>query len=128
VSNSYQLHFSILPFCLDFFNRKLRTIDNFAFVKGTEVRNVLFYGLLPHLHPSMGLEHYSHLILYVCAIRLLHSGHIFDDQTSETAAYLLTKFYKDHELFYEHSQSLKLHLHVHLPSLYAIWVVLDKNH
>ena len=66
----------------------------------------------------MEMENYSHLVLYVCAMRLLHSGHVFDDRTNEIAHQLLVQFYKDHELFYECSQSFKLHLHVHLSSLY----------
>lgn len=103
---------------LDFFHRKLRSIDNFGFVKGTEVRNVLFYGLLPHLSSDMHIDRYSHLALYICALRLLHSGHIFLDETSIVADQLLVKFYKDHTLFYQSCQSLKLHLHIHLPSLY----------
>ncbi|CAF3446219.1 unnamed protein product [Rotaria socialis] len=101
-----------------FFNRKLRSIDNFGFVKATEVSNVLFYGLLPHLISFMQIEQYSHLALYVCAMRLLHSGDVFDDKTSEVADQLFTEFYKDHELFYKTSQSLKLHLHAHFASLY----------
>ncbi|CAF4927705.1 unnamed protein product, partial [Rotaria socialis] len=105
-------------FCPHFFNRKLRSIDNFGFVKATEVRNVLFYGLLPHLISFMQIEQYSHLALYVCAMRLLHSGDVFDDKTSEVADQLFTEFYKDHELFYKTSQSLKLHLHAHFASLY----------
>ncbi|CAF1326904.1 unnamed protein product, partial [Rotaria magnacalcarata] len=102
----------------NFFHRKLRSIDNFGFVKGTEVRNVLFYGLLPHLSSFMHLEQYSHLTLYICALRLLHSGHIFHDETSVIANQLFVEFYKDHELFYQSCQSLKLHLHIHLASLY----------
>ncbi|CAF3738937.1 unnamed protein product [Rotaria socialis] len=105
-------------FYIDFFNRKLRSIDNFGFVKATEVSNVLFYGLLPHLISFMQIEQYSHLALYVCAMRLLHSGDVFDDKTSEVADQLFTEFYKDHELFYKTSQSLKLHLHAHFASLY----------
>ncbi|CAF3168686.1 unnamed protein product, partial [Rotaria sp. Silwood2] len=102
----------------NFFHRKLRSIDNFGFVKGTEVRNVLFYGLLPHLSSFMHIEQYSHLTLYICALRLLHSGHIFHDETSVIANQLFVEFYKDHELFYQSCQSLKLHLHIHLASLY----------
>jgi hypothetical protein len=104
--------------CLDFFHRKLQPIDHFGFIKGTEVRNVLFYGLLPHLDLFMQIEQYSHLALYVCAMRLLHSGHVFNDETSKIADQLFIEFYKDHELFYEYCQNLKLHLHVHFSSLY----------
>ncbi|CAF0963236.1 unnamed protein product [Rotaria magnacalcarata] len=103
---------------IDFFNRKLRSIDNFGLVKAIEVRNALFYGLVPHLISFMQIEQYSHLALYVCAMRLLHSGDIFDDKTSEVADQLFTEFYKDHDLFYKTSQSLKLHLHAHFASLY----------
>ena len=96
----------------------MRSIDNFAFVKGTEVRNILYYGLLPHLNMFMNVEQYSHLVLYVCAMRLLHSGHIFNDRTSEIAHQLFAEFYKDHELFDKDKQSLKLHLHAHFETLY----------
>ncbi|UJR17710.1 hypothetical protein I4U23_004608 [Adineta vaga] len=99
-------------------SKKLRSFDNFAFVKATEIRNMLFYGLLPHFNSIMHIEQYSHFTLYVCALRLLHSGHIFGDKTSTIAHQLFIEFYKDHELFYAHLQHFKLHLHIHLSSLY----------
>ncbi|CAF3066765.1 unnamed protein product [Rotaria sp. Silwood2] len=101
-----------------FFQRKIRTIDNFAFVKGTEVRNLLFYGLLPHLKLFLSIEQFSHLSLYICAIRLLHSGHVFGEKTREIADPLFSIFYKDHELFYLGLQNFKLHLHAHYASIY----------
>ena len=97
----------------------MQSIDNFAFVKGTEVRYILCYGLLPHLNVSMNIEQYSHLALYVCAIRLLHSIHVFNNRTSEIANQLFLEFYKDHELFYKYLQSLKLHSHTHFGTLYT---------
>lgn len=66
----------------------------------------------------MHIEQYSHLTLYICALRLLHSGDIFHGETSVIAKQLFIEFYKDHELFYQSCQSLKLHLHIHLVSLY----------
>ncbi|CAF1431354.1 unnamed protein product [Rotaria sordida] len=44
---NFYLANQVLP---HFFHRKLRSIDNFGFVKANEVRNILFYGLLPHLN------------------------------------------------------------------------------
>ena len=104
--------------CLDFCNRKIRSMDNFAHVKGTEVRNLLFFGLLPHLGPLLPIEQYAHLALYVCGMRLLHSGDLFGDQTSKIANRLLSRFHEDHERFYVQSQSFKLHLHSHYAALY----------
>ncbi|CAF1677132.1 unnamed protein product [Rotaria magnacalcarata] len=101
-----------------FFNRKIRSMDNFAFVKGTEVRNLLFYGLLPHMNLLLPSEQYAHLALYVIAIRLLHSGHIFGNKTNEIADRLFSRFYVDHELFYDQLQPFKLHLHAHYSYMY----------
>ena len=110
---------AILLVCFsDFFNRKMRSVDCFAFVKGTEVRNLLFYGLLSHLDSVLPIEQLAHLALYVCMIRLLHYGHIFGERTSEIANRLFTEFYKDHELFYDGLQPFKLHLHSHYARMY----------
>ena len=115
--NSYtylhQFHFG-----LDFFNRKMKSIDDFAFVKATEVRNVLFYGLPMHLHSMLPTDKYAHLVLYVCALRLLHSGNILRDETSVVAHHLLSIFHEDHGLFYDGIESFKLHLHSHYASMY----------
>ena len=56
--------------------------------------------------------------LYVCAIRLLHSGHVFGDRTSEIDNRLFSTFCKYHELFYTQLQNLKLHLYAHYGSVY----------
>ena len=82
------------------------------------MRNLLFYGLLPHLHSFISSERYGYLGLYICAIRLLHSGHLFGDETSKVADCLFTRFYKDHELFYKRLQNFKLYLHSHFSNLY----------
>jgi hypothetical protein len=103
---------------LDFCNRKIKSIDNFAFVKGTEVRNLLFYGLLPHLNSLLPIDQYAHLAMYICSMRLLHSCDVLGDQTSVVADLLLAQFHEDHELFYTMSQSFKLHLHSHYAALY----------
>lgn len=66
----------------------------------------------------MPIEQYSHLALYVCFFRLLHSGHLFGEQTSEIANQLIVQFYKDVEIFYKNSLTFKLHLHLHLSSMY----------
>ena len=87
-------------------------------MKGTEVRNLLFFGLLPHLSSLLPTDQYAHLAMYVCAMRLLHSGDLFGDQTSKITNRLLSRFHEDHEQFYVQSQSFKLHLHSHYASLY----------
>ena len=96
----------------------MRSLDSFAYVKGTEVRNLLFYGLLPNLDSVLPVEQLGHLALYVCMIRLLHHGHVFGDRTSEIANRLFTVFYQDHDVFYSDLQSFKLHLHFHYSNMY----------
>lgn len=108
----------ILFLYLDFFNRKIRSMENFAFVKGTEVRNLLFFGLLSHLYKWLSIDQYAHMALYVCAIRLLHSGNLFGSETSIIAGELLDQFHRDHHLFYHELKSFKLHLHSHYSSMY----------
>ena len=71
-----------LPFCLDFFNREIRSMENSAFIKGTEVRNLLFFGLLQNLDEMLSVDHYAHLAMYICATRLLHSGNLMRDGNS----------------------------------------------
>lgn len=93
-------------------------MDNFAFVKGTEVRNLLFYGLLPHLDSALSNEQYGHLAMYICGVRLLHSGNLFGDATSTIARRLFSQFHQDHELYYNRLQSFKLHMHCHYASMF----------
>lgn len=96
----------------------MRPLDNFALVKGTEIRNILFYGFLPHLDSILSVEQYGHLALYVCGVRLFHSGHLFGSETSKIADRLISQFHKDHELFFNRKQSFKLHLHNHYALIY----------
>jgi hypothetical protein len=70
------------------------------------------------LGPLLPIDQYAHLAMYLCAMRLLHSGDLFGDQTSKIANRLLSRCHEDHEQFYVQSQSFKLHLHSHYASLY----------
>ena len=101
-----------------FFVRKFRSFNEFANVKAVELKNLFFYGLLPNLQTMVPLEKLSHLAMYVSAIRLLHGRSPFENDTSKIARQLLTKFYEDHQLFYNQLQNFVLHLHVHYPELY----------
>ena len=56
--------------------------------------------------------------MYICAVRLLHSGNIFGEQTSFIADQLLRRFHEDHHMFFDRLQSFKLHVHSHFQSLY----------
>lgn len=93
-------------------------MENFAYVKGTEIRNLLFFGLLPNLNQVLSINHFGHLAMYVCALRLLHSGHSMEEDTSVIAGQLLDRFHQDHSLFYHRLQSFKLHLHSHFAATY----------
>jgi hypothetical protein len=101
------------------FNRKMRPVSSFAFVKATEIRNMLLYGLLPILEPYLPLDRFAHLALYISFIRLLHDEKgVFGSETSNVALNLFTTFYRDHSKFYDGLQNYVLHLHMHLCTIY----------
>ncbi|CAF3422229.1 unnamed protein product [Rotaria sp. Silwood2] len=104
-----------------FFNRKVRPFTEFSNIKSTELRNLLFYCLLPNLQAILPLEKLAHLALYVCSIRLLHEQVLLGDETGIIADQLFSKFYEDHEQHYNGLQNYVLHLHVHYSKMY-------KNH
>ncbi|CAF2038029.1 unnamed protein product [Rotaria magnacalcarata] len=115
---NYQLKSQQFP---HFFNRKVRPFTEFAHVKATELRNLLFYCLLPNLQTLLPLEKLAHLALYVCSIRLLHGQALFDDETGTIGDALFSRFYEDHPQFYDALENYVLHLHVHYSTMY-------KNH
>ena len=96
------------------FNRTLRPLCDLSFSKGTELRNNLFYAILPLLIGNVSIEILSHLALFVCAIRLWHGAAIFDARTNEIASELFRVYYQDHGLFYRGLQNFVLHIHLHL--------------
>ena len=104
-----------------YFNRKMRKIEHFANVKASEIKNMLFYGLLPNFQLYLPIENLSHVALYVCFIRLLHGQPIFGPETSDIADKLFKSFYSDHDDYFDGLQNLVLHLHAHFTTIY-------KNH
>ncbi|CAF1619525.1 unnamed protein product [Rotaria magnacalcarata] len=101
-----------------YFNRKMRPISNFGFVKATEIKNILFYGLLPIFQLYLPIEKFSHLALFVCFTRLLHAESKFGSNTSNIAHDLFQHFYHDHDEYYCGLQNLVLHLHTHFKTMY----------
>ena len=102
-----------------FFNRRMRPLKELAFIKGTELRNILFYGLIPLFTDYLSIDQMAHLCLYVCGIRLLHNEYLFGEKTAQFAGELLGKYYDDHEQFYRGLQNLVLHLHQHYSQQYV---------
>lgn len=97
-----------------FFHRKLRPLSDLAYAKGTELKNNLFYAVLPFFVDRLPMEMSAHLSLYICAIRLWHSTAVFGGETSRIAAELFSAYYRDHDLFYCGLQNFVLHIHSHL--------------
>ena len=104
-----------------FFNRNIRPFNEFANIESSELKNLLFYGLSPSLQTMLPLEKLAHLALYVCSIRLFHGQPFLGIKTGNVADQLLSKFYQDHESFYNGLQNYVLHLHAHYSIMY-------KNH
>ncbi|CAF4978365.1 unnamed protein product, partial [Rotaria magnacalcarata] len=101
-----------------FFNRKLRAVCDLAFVKATELRNLLLYALIPHLLPFLPKEQLAHLSLYVCSIRIIHGKKCFGDKSSSMSKELFLTYYQDHSIYFEKLHNLVLHLHVHFDQLF----------
>lgn len=101
-----------------YFNRRLRAFNELAYVKGTELRNILFYACLPLFCRYLPIDLLAHLSLFVCAIRLWHSEASFGDETSKIAGNLFEHYYRDHESFYSGLQNFVLHLHRHFEEQY----------
>ncbi|CAF4012453.1 unnamed protein product, partial [Rotaria magnacalcarata] len=101
-----------------YFNRKIKPISKFGFVKATEVKNILFYAALPVFQLYLSIEQLSHLALFICFTRLLHGQSIVGLETNKIAKELFEHFYRDHNEYYEGLQNLVLHLHVHFVYMY----------
>ena len=102
-----------------FFNRKMRGIDEFSFIKASELRNLLLYGFIPNFYDILPLEKAAHICLFICGIRLLHcSNENFEKSRSSLAGNLLKIYYQNHDKFYEYLQNFGLHLHIHFATNY----------
>lgn len=103
-----------------FFHRKMKSIGNLGHVKATEVKNILFYGLLPHIQQFISTEKSSHLALYICFLRILHVQPMYGLDASELANRLFIEYYRDIDIYYDGLQNFVLHLHRHLPDVYRM--------
>ena len=97
----------------------MRPISDFGFVKATEVRNILFYGLLPCLQQHLCIQRLSHMALFVCAVRLFHCDSLRGSEVVAVADELLISYYRDHEDYYTGLQNFVLHLHSHYSTIYT---------
>ncbi|CAF3190019.1 unnamed protein product, partial [Rotaria socialis] len=93
-------------------------VCDLAFVKATELRNLLLYALIPHLPPFLPKEQLAHLSLYVCSIRIIHGKKCFGDKSSSMSKELFLTYYQDHSIYFEKLHNLVLHLHVHFDQLF----------
>ncbi|CAF1324659.1 unnamed protein product [Rotaria sordida] len=104
-----------------FFHRKMRSFQDLSFIKATEVRNILFYGILPIFHRLLPLDILSHFALFICGLRLLHGRPIFGDETATIADSLITRYYKDFDKYHHGLENLVLHLHIHYVDQYKLF-------
>ncbi|CAF4314269.1 unnamed protein product, partial [Adineta steineri] len=97
-----------------FFNRKMRGIDEFSYIKASELRNLLLYGFVPNFYNSLTVDQAAHICLFICGIRLLHcSNKSFGQSTSSLASDLLKTYYQYHGQYYKYLKNFVLHLHIH---------------
>ena len=100
------------------FNRKLRGIEEFSYIKAIELKNLLLYAFLPNFIDYLTANQIGFLSLLVLGIRLLHADRILGDSTNLLANELLTTYYRDHPKYFHHHLNFVLHLHEHYARLY----------
>ena len=96
-----------------YFNRRMRAFRDLSYIKGIELKNTLFYGLIPLFISYLSIDRIAHLCLYVSGIRLIHSECLLGEDTHNVAGQQLKHYYKDHEKFYVGLQNFVLHLDRH---------------
>ncbi|CAF1254773.1 unnamed protein product [Rotaria sordida] len=97
-----------------FFNRKMRGIEDFSFIKASELRNLVLYGFLPLFYTVLPVDQIAHMSLFICGIRLLHgSREKFGDLTHSLAGKLFKTYYEHHSNYYSFLNNYVLHLHMH---------------
>jgi hypothetical protein len=82
-----------------FFNKKMRAVEDFSFIKAIELKNLLLYGFIPHFMHYLTIDQLCFLSLFIIGIRLLHTDNVFSPITSTTTNNLLCRYYADHHLF-----------------------------
>lgn len=102
----------------NYFNRKVRGINDLSFVKAVEMKNLLFYALLPNLMDLVSINQLCFLSLLVLGIRLIHGDKVLGDETSSIANTLLITYYRNHSRFFDGHLNFVLHLHEHFARLY----------
>ncbi|CAF3931397.1 unnamed protein product [Rotaria sp. Silwood1] len=103
-----------------FFNRKLRGVADFSFIKAIELENLLFYGFIPHFMHYITIDQLSFISLFVIGVRLLHADDACDTITSITANKLLCTYYADHSNYFLCHANFVLHLHQHFHKIYEL--------
>ncbi|CAF4285369.1 unnamed protein product [Didymodactylos carnosus] len=93
-------------------------VKDLSYIKVTEFRNMLLYGLLPNINLFLSLETIAYFALYACGIRLLYGKRVFWTKTSMMTDQLLDRYYDVHEHYYTGLQNLILHLHSHYSPQY----------
>ncbi|CAM4744206.1 unnamed protein product [Rotaria magnacalcarata] len=102
-----------------FFNRRMRGIEDFSFIKASELRNLLLYGFLPNFYNVLPIDQMAHISLFICGVRLLHnSREKFGGPVNVIADRLLKLYYKHHSLYYSYLENFVLHLHSHFAENY----------
>ena len=91
-----------------FFNRRLRGVADFSFIKAREFKKLLFYGFIPHFMHHITTDQLSFISLFIIGVRLLHADGAFKPITIVTANELLCTYYADHSMFFFTSCELRV--------------------
>ena len=101
-----------------FFHRRLHRLSDLSFVKATEVRNLLFYALLPCFDSRLPLDLLAYVALFITAIRLWHGQPLFGNNTPHVAHDLFIRYYAQFDKFFPGQLNITLHNHLHFKEQY----------
>ncbi|CAF1590904.1 unnamed protein product [Didymodactylos carnosus] len=104
----------------DEFHRRPRSIQRCSSWKAQEYRTVILYLCPVILRDVLSADHYGHVLLFVCAIRLLHCDYIIYKQAE--LADILLKTYENTigDYYGKKLSTLVLHVHRHFPKEFSL--------
>ncbi|CAF4144764.1 unnamed protein product, partial [Didymodactylos carnosus] len=98
------------------FNRRLPSFLNLAYVKGSELRNLLLYAMIPRLIDFFDIELVSFLCLFVCGVRLLHGSPVVAVDRcirQQLSSQLFDDYQRNVSQYFNKINTLTCHLHDH---------------
>lgn len=107
------------------FSRDCRSLEYVKFFKATEFRFFLFYGCIVFLKEAVDDYIYRHILLLHCAVRLLYSDDLNEEQI-KVAEKLILEYVRLYPIIYgEDHVVYNVHVLMHIPYFCRLYGTLD---